>query len=204
MYYYKRSEQLRVKDTIVDLSTAVGGNFSSSFKYQSNLIKNLDPDVKIAAPLKYMSNIFRALELSLINTKLYIELNWTKHLILSGVNTTFQITKTELYVVVVTLNTENNNKLTNLLNEGFERSVIWNEYKSRIERVTQNDDNFKRILLDSSFSGVNRLFVMGCNTNNIKRNNGDPESYRRYFLPRIEIKDYNVLIDGRNFYDKKY
>ena len=73
----------------------------------------------------------------LINTKLYIELNWTKHSIISDVATatTFQITKTELYVPVVTLKTQNNNELTELLRKGFKRSVIWKEYKSKIQTV---------------------------------------------------------------------
>ena len=109
---------------------------------------------------------------------------------------------TDLHVPVVTLNTENNNKLTKLLSEGFKRSVIWNEYKTKIETIRQNDNNFKRTLLDSGFQGVNRLFMMGFNNNNIKRNCVDPLSHRTYYLPRIEIKDYNVLIDGRNFYDQ--
>ena len=79
---------------------------STSFKYQSNLIKkkvasvvvggNIDPNladahrawvnVKIAVPLKYVRNFFSALEMPLINTKLYIELNWTKHSVISTVN----------------------------------------------------------------------------------------------------------------------
>ena len=102
---------------------------------------NVDPDAanrawknaKIAVPLKWISNFFRALELPLMNTKLYMELNWTKHSIINNVEgaTTFQIRKTELYVPAVTLNTENNNKLTNLLSEGFERLVTWNECQSK-------------------------------------------------------------------------
>ena len=55
-------------------------------------------------------------------------------------------------------------------------------------------------MLDASYPGVNRLFVMGFSGNNavrIERN-----SYRKYFLPRTEIRDYNVLIDGRNHYDQ--
>ena len=56
-------------------------------------------------------------------------------------------------------------------------------------------------MLDS-FQGVNKLFVVGFDNNTVKRNNGDTESYRRYFLTRVEIKDYNRLIDGRNFYDQ--
>ena len=51
-------------------------------------------------------------------------------------------------------------------------------------------------------SGVYRLFAMGFNINNIKRNSADPISHRRYYLPRMEIKNYNFLMDGRNFYDQ--
>ena len=60
-------------------------------------------------------------------------------------NSIFQITKCELYISV-TLNTENNNKLSEGLSKGFERTVVWNEYKSKIERVTipQNDNMFRR------------------------------------------------------------
>ena len=58
-----------------------------------------------------------------------------------------------MYIPVVTLNTENNNKLSGLLSKGFERSVIGNEYKSKIGTVnaTANDNNSKRTTLDTSF-----------------------------------------------------
>ena len=110
------------------------------------------------------------------------------------------------HVPVVTLNTKNNKKLSELLKNSFKRSVIWNEYKSKIQTVRTGDlaENIdtKRILLDPSYQGVNRLFVMGFDINTVKRNSNDPESHQSYYLPRIEIKDYNVLIDGRNFYDQ--
>ena len=69
-------------------------------------------NAKIIVPLKYISSFFRSLELPLINTKLYIQLNYTKHSVISDNNgaTTFKITKTELYIPVVTLKTEDNNK----------------------------------------------------------------------------------------------
>ena len=135
---------------------------SSSFKYQSRLVRkqlttenrnsapvnaNTDPNfdvshrlwknIKIVVPLKHISNFFRNLEMPLINTKLYMELNWIKYSVLSSINqnSIFQITKGELYIPVVTLNTENNNELRGLLSKGFERTVIWNEYKSKIERI---------------------------------------------------------------------
>ena len=104
----------------------------------------------------------------------------------------------------MTLNKENNNKLSILLSKGFERTVVWNKYKSKIERVTipQNDNMFRRTTLDVSFKGVSKLFAAAYETNNIERNANIEESRRRYYLPRAEIKDYNVLIDGRNFYDQ--
>ena len=72
----------------------------------------------------------------------------------------------------MTLNTENNNKLSILLSKGSERTVVWNKYKSKIERVTipQNDNMFRRTTLDVSFKGVSKLFAAAYETNNIERN----------------------------------
>ena len=135
-----------------------------------------------------------------------MDLNWTKYSILSTINqnSIFQITKGELYIRVVTLNTQNNNRLSRLLSEGFERTVIWNEYKSKIERINiENGDNsFKRSTLDTSFQGVNRLLAAAYDNASAQRNANHEHSRTRYYFPRIEIKDYNVLIDGRNFYDQ--
>ena len=119
-------------------------------------------------------------------------------------NSIFQITKCELYIPIVTLNTVNNNKLSELLSKGFERNVVWNQYKNKIEGVTipQNDNRFRRTTLDASFQGVSKLFAVVYETDDIERNANNEESRRRYYLPRTEIKDYNVLIDGRNFYDQ--
>ena len=91
---------------------------------------------------------------------------------------------------VVTLKTDHNNKLNELLETGFERFVNWNKYKTTLQKATQaqNDNNFKGILLDSVYPGVNRLFVVGFD-NKLRRDN-----HRRYFLPRVDIKDYNGLI----------
>ena len=133
-------------------------------------------------------------------------MSWTKYSVLSTINqrSIFQITKGELYIPVVTLNTENNNQLSRLLSEGFERTVIWNEYKSKIETInlTANGNNFKRTTLDTSFQGVSRLFVAAYETGDIQRNTDNQHSRQRYYLQRAEIKDYNVLIDGRSFYDQ--
>ena len=87
-------------------------------------------NAQIIVPLKYISSFFRSLELPLINTKLYIQLNYTKKSIMSTVNadnsTTFKITETELHVPVVTLKAEDNRKLNQLLDSEFKRTVYWN------------------------------------------------------------------------------
>ena len=111
---------------------------SSSFKYKSNLLGNEDNNVKIVVPLKYLSNFFRSLEMPLINCKIHLELNWTKDCVLSSAHNnpkiSFKITETKLYVPIVTLSTKDNVNLTKQLNEGFKRSLYWNEYKSKIEK----------------------------------------------------------------------
>ena len=61
---------------------------------------------------------------------------------------------------------------------------------------------FRRTTLDTSVQCVTKFFVAAYETDNIARNANTEESRRRYYLPRPEIKDYNVLIDGRNFYDQ--
>ena len=155
-------------------------------------------NAKIIVPFKYISSFFRSLEILLINTKLYIELNYSKNSIISSLagNSTFKITKTELYIPVVTLNTEDNNKLNQLLDT--KRKVFWNEYKIKIQDVTQTTNNtvFKRSLSDAKIPGVNRLVVAAFPDPALRN------SHRQYFLPSINIASYNVLIDGRNFYDQ--
>ena len=224
LYQYKRPEPRDNNGNVDNLGTAL-----SSFIYQSGLVQkqlttpnsenvlaNTDPNfanahriwknIKIVVPLKYISNFFRNLELPLINTKLYMELNWTKFSVLCNQdhNSISQIAKSELYIPIVTLNTEKNNKLSELLSKRFERTVVWNEYKSKIEGVTipQNDNVFRRTTLDVSFQGVGKLFAAAYETGDIQRNTNHQHSRRRYYLPRAEIKDYNILIDGRNFYDQ--
>ena len=110
---------------------------SSSFKYKSNFIGDTVADganrkkegVKIAVPIKYMSNFWRSLEIPLINCRAELSLSWNENCMLSSAGTvaTFTITDTKLYVPVLTLKTEDNTKLSKLLGEGFKRSVYWNK-----------------------------------------------------------------------------
>ena len=115
---------------------------------------------------------------------------------------TFKITSTKLYVPILTLSTKDNVNMTIHLNERFKRSVYWNEYKSKIETKEAVANNLKRFPLDASFQGVNRLFVLAFNDVNNDANRVQRDSHRKYFLPRVNITNNNVLIDGRNFYDQ--
>ena len=56
-------------------------------------------------------------------------------------------------------------------------------------------------MLDSSYQGVKRLFVLACRDRG-GANRVTAGSHRRYFLPRVKIENYNIEIDGRNFYDQ--
>ena len=144
----------------------------------------------------------------LINGKIHLELNWTKDCVLSNAPCAnnnailFKITSTKLYVPIAILSTKDNVNLTKQLNEGFKRSVYGNEYKSKIETKAADNNNVARFLLDASFQGVNRLFVLAFNNTDGDANKVERNDYRKYFLPRVDIDKYNVLIDGRNFYDR--
>ena len=146
-----------------------------------------------------MSNFWRSLEIPLINCKVELSLTWYENCILSSAGTaaTFAITDTKLYVPIVTLKTEDNTKLSKLLSEGFKRPIYWNEYKVIPEKIYAANENI-RILIDPSWQGINRLFVLAY----LNDNTSTVNSHRKYFLPRVEIKNYNIEIDGRNFYDQ--
>ena len=134
----------------------------------------------------------------LINCKIELSLTWNQNCILSTVadNSIFVITDTKLYVPVVTLKTEGNARLSKLLSEGFKRPVYWSKYNIIPKKIYVN---FIREILHASFEGVNRLFVL---VDGRDDDDATENSYRIYFLPRITIKNYNIEIDGRNFYDQ--
>ena len=113
----------------------------------------------------------------------------------------FVINDTKLYVPVVTLSKEDNNDFIEQQNKGFQRSIYWNEYKTKEINEDAEANVFKYTNLDPSFQGVNRLFVIA-----YKRVDGQPtrNGQRKYYLPRISLNKHNVIIDGRNFYDNPF
>ena len=136
----------------------------------------------------------------LINCKIKLNLTCKKECVLStgAGEVVFIINDAKLYVPVVTLSKEDNKDFIEQQNKGFQRSIYWNEYKTKEINEDADANVFKYINLDPSFQGANRLFVMAYN-----RANGQPtrNGQRKYYLPRISLNKYNVIIDGRNFYD---
>ena len=156
-------------------------------------------DVEIMVPLKYISKFWRTLEMPLINCEVNLILTWSSNCVLianaiQNQAVTFAITDTKLYVPVVTLSTQKNTKFFQQLKSGFKRVIIWNKYLSKPELLAQNPN--LNHLFELSFQGVNRLFVLAF------ENDDDRISDDEYYLPTVEIKDYNIVINGENVFDQ--
>ena len=108
----------------------------------------------------------------------------------------FKITDTKLYVPVVGLSKENDITLLQQLKSGFKRTIKWNKYRSQMTIQPQN--NNLNYFIDPTFTNVNRLFVLSFSRNN---NTDNRDSFSNYYVPNVEITDFNVLIDGKSFFD---
>ena len=137
----------------------------------------------------------------MINCKVELSLSWNPNCVLSNLvgDLTFTITNAKLYVPIVTLSAEDHAKLSKLLSEGFKRPVYWNKYKI-IPNKTYDKNDHIRYLLDSSYQGATRFALAYRDCGGANRITAD--SHRRYVLPRVKIENYNIEIDGRNFYDQ--
>ena len=98
-----------------------------------------------------------------------------------------------MYVPVVTLSAENDNKLLEQLKTGFKRIIKWNKCRSEMSNQTAN--NNLNYLIDPTFTKVSRVFVLSF------ENENDRVSFSKYYLPKVEIKDFNVLNDGKPFFE---
>ena len=198
--YCKDIPALNANDEITEFT---GGNITDSFNFKAKITGQTGDDgtkdVEIMVPLKYLSNFWRTLEMPLINCEVNLILTWspTCVLISSNVqnqNATFEITDTKLFVPVVTLSTQENTKFLQQFKSGFKRVINWNKYLSKPELLAQNPN--LNHLIGPSFQGVNRLFVLAFDNDNHRTN------YDRHYLPNVEIKDYNIMINGENFFDQ--
>ena len=194
-YQYKGDEPPEA-NAVADLIA----NNSSSFKYKINLLG--DPvhaggiarrNVKVVVPLKYLSNFLRSLEMPLINCKINLNLTWKKECVLStdAGSAVFIINDTKLYTPVVTLSKEDNKDFIEQQNKGFQRSIYWNEYKTKEKDEDGNANVTKYISLDPSFQGVNILFLMAYSR---EANQPTRNGHQKYYLPRIDLKHIMLLL----------
>ena len=201
----------------VEPSNPLSSN-SESVKYKTIIVGKMPEDndslanAKLVFPLKYLSNFWRSSNIPLINCEVELILTWSKNCVLADMTTRnaqdgnpaivapsgakFKITDTKLYVPIVTLSKENDTKLLEQLKSGFKRTIKWNKYRSQMTIQPQN--NNLNYLIDPTFTNVNRLFVLSFTRTNA---GDDRDSFSDYYVPNIEIKDFNVLIDGKSFFD---
>ena len=106
----------------------------------------------------------------------------------------YQITETNLYLPVVTSSTQYHVKLFQQLKFGFKRTINWTKYKSSVQTFAQN--RYLNYLINPRFQRVNRFFVSSFEDEDTRT------SHSTYHLPKVEIKGYNVMIDGRNLFDQ--
>ena len=152
--------------------------------------------VEIIVPIKYWSNFWRTFEMPLINCEVNLILTWSRDCVINNSTGSgrFAITKTKLYLPVVTLSTQDNAKLLQQSKSDFNRTINWSKYQSSIKTYAQN--RYLNHLVDPSFQGVNKLFVLSF------ENENDRASHSPYYPSKVEIKYYNVMIDDKNYFDQ--
>ena len=196
-YFYRYVPTLVDEGEIVDFTEA---NTTDSFNIKEILTgDNGTKNVEKLVPLKYLSNLWRSLEMPLINCEITLDLNWSENCIIVATNavnqsTTFSVTDTKHYVPVVTLSTQDNAKLLEQPIRGFKRTINWNKYQPKLS--TKRPNQYLDFSVDPILHWVNRLFVLSF------ENKAQRISGKRYYLPTRELKNYNVIIDGQNFFDQ--
>ena len=105
----------------------------------------------------------------------------------------FNVTDCKMYVPVVTLQAEYENKLYEELKTGITIDFTWNKYRPQV--INQPATNNLNYLINPTFNNVNRLFVLAF------KNEEDKLSFSKYYKHTAEIKDYNILIDQQTFYE---
>ena len=135
----------------------------------------------------------------LINCDVNLTLIWSANCVIISTNAvaqvpTFERRETSLHVPVVTLSTQDNAQLSSKLKSDFKKTISWNKYLSHPELLPQNPN--LNHLIQPRFQGVNGFFVLQF------ENDAQRISNKKYYLPNVEIKDYNVMIDGKNFLDQ--
>ena len=170
--------------------------------------KNGTQEVELDIPLKHLGNFWRALNIPLISCEVSLELKWNKNCIITSLEqrdigggnrdnaptgATLAINDCKLCVPAVTLSKDDEIKLLTNLKLGFKREIIWNKYRSQM--TTEQTNNNLNILIDPTFTNVNRLFVLAYRTADNR------QSFSQFYLPNVMVKDFNVIIDKFAFFD---
>ena len=197
---------------------------SNTFKYKNKIIDNaynvdagaqgynVNKDgtqkVELAIPLKYLANFWSALDIPLISCEVSLELKWDKNCVITSLEqrhigegnrdnaptgATLNITDCKLYIPAVTLSKDDEIKLLTNLKSGFKREIIWNKYRSQTTAEAIN--NNLNILIDPTLTNVNRLFVLAYQSAD------DRKSFSQFYLAKVLVKDFNVIIDKLAFFD---
>ena len=198
---------------------------SNAFKYKNKIKGNMydilntaanyvaakegTQEIELAIPLKYLGNFWRALNIPLISCEISLELKCDKNCVITSLEerligttanrddgptgATLNIADCKLYIPVVSLSKDDEIKLLTNLKYGFKREVIWNKHRSQMS--TEAINNNLNILIDPTFTNVNRLFVLAYQTAD------DRYSYFQFYLPKVMVKEFNVIIDKLTFFD---
>ena len=176
-----------------------------------NVNKNGTQEVELDIPLKYLGNFWRALNIPLISCEVSLKLKWDKNCIITSLEErqvdagppvvrdnaptggTLAINDCKLYAPAVTLSKDDEIKLLTNLKSGFKREIIWNKYRSQVTAEAVN--NNLNLLIDPTFTNVNRLFVLAY------QNADDRQSFSQFYFPKVLVKDFNVIIDQLAFFD---
>ena len=168
-------------------------------------VKEGTQEIELAIPLKYLGNFWRALNILLISCEISLELKWGKNCVITSLEevqvdagppvvrkdsptgATLAINDCKLYIPVVTLSKDDEIKLLTNLKSGFTREIESNKYRSQM--FTEAINNNLNILIDPTFTNVNRLFVLAYQTID------DRQSLSQFYLPKVMVKDFNVIID---------
>ena len=202
MRQYSRDEPaLNNSSNIIDFPDDNNNSVSSNTKQKitGQTGSGGTKDVEVMVPLKYLRGLTRTLEMPLINFEISLQLKWTRKCIIVAGNTniqnpTFQINDNKLFVPVLNLSTQENIKILKDLESGFKRITNCNKYLAKITNHAQN--SYLDYLTDPRFQGVNKIFVL------IVKNADGWESQKQYYLPTVEIEDYNIVTVERIFFDQ--
>ena len=185
-------KEIPVKNNAGDIVGFNEAYATDSFNFKTKKTGQTNNDgitnVEIMVPLKYLSNFWKTLEMPLINCDVELTLTWSTGCVIIYTDVanqvpTFTIAETNLYVPVVTLSTQDNAKLLPQLKSGFKRTISWNQCLPKTELLAQNAN--LNNLIEPSFQGVNRFFVLAFEHDN---DNDGRISDKRYYIPNVRLQ----------------